>query len=108
MRHGKICGQFDYRRSFNKHNVSALALAQRRVSQSGGSVSNYAFKHFEENWVGRATYDYDGKYLLEASMAVSGSEQFAPANRFGYFPSLETGWNAARENLRAVRLQALI
>lgn len=86
-------GQLDYRNAFHKHNVGGLALAQRRVSQSGAG-----FKHFEENWVGRATYDYDGKYLFEANMAISGSEQFAPSNRFGYFPAFAGGWNIAREN----------
>ncbi len=86
-------GQLDYRNSFQKHNVSALALAQRRVSQTAAG-----FKHFEENWVARATYDYDGKYLFEANMAISGSEQFAPENRFGYFPAFAGGWNIARED----------
>ncbi len=85
-------GQFDYKRSFKKSNFGALALVQRRISQGGAG-----FKHYEENWVGRATYDYDGKYLLEASLAVSGSEQFAPSNRFGYFPSFAGGWNIAKE-----------
>ena len=86
-------GQFDYKRSFKDNNFSALALVQRRTSQYGAG-----FKHYEENWVGRGTYDYKGKYLFEASIAVSGSEQFAPANRFGYFPSFAAGWNVAKEN----------
>ncbi len=85
-------GQLDYRNTFGKHNVSGLALAQRRVSQSGSG-----FRHFEENWVGRVTYDYNGRYLIEGNLAVSGSEQFAPSNRFGYFPAIAGGWNIARE-----------
>ncbi|MHA4845025.1 SusC/RagA family TonB-linked outer membrane protein [Flavitalea antarctica] len=85
-------GQFDYVNSFGKHNVSGLGLFQRRVSQSGAG-----FQHFEENWVARGTYDYEGRYLLEANLAISGSEQFAPQNRFGFFPAIAGGWNIARE-----------
>lgn len=85
-------GQLDWVRSFGKSNVTGLGLFERRISQSGAS-----FPHYEEKWSARATYDYDGKYLLEANIGISGSEQFAPANRFGYFPAMAIGWNVARE-----------
>lgn len=85
-------GQFNYARSFGKNNVSALTLVERRISQG-----NANFPHFEEKWSSRVAYDYDGKYLLEANIGISGSEQFAPANRFGYFPAVAMGWNAAKE-----------
>jgi len=84
--------QMNYARSFGKNNVSALGVFSRRNSQSGST-----FPHFEENWVARATYDYDGRYLLEANLGIAGSEQFAPANRFGYFPAIACGWNIAKE-----------
>ena len=84
--------QMNYARSFGKHNVSALGVFSRRNSQSGSS-----FPHFEENWVARATYDYDSRYLLEANLGIAGSEQFAPSNRFGYFPAIACGWNIAKE-----------
>ncbi|MEO7766193.1 MAG: hypothetical protein ABIS01_02160, partial [Ferruginibacter sp.] len=95
-------GQLDYRSSFGKHNVSALTLAQRRVSQSGAG-----FRHFEENYVGRATYDYEGRYLFEATIGISGSEQFAPKNRFGYFPAFAGGWNIAKEKFMKTLLPQL-
>lgn len=84
--------QFDYSRSFGRHNVSGLGLMKRRVSQIGDK-----FAHYEENWVGRTTYDYDGRYLFEVNVGISGSEQFAPANRFGVFPACAIGWNLGRE-----------
>ncbi len=76
----------------NSHNISGLALFQRRESQNGAS-----FPHYEENWVGRATYDFKGKYLAEFNVGYTGSEQFAPSNRFGLFPAFAVGWNAAKE-----------
>ncbi|MCX6309265.1 MAG: TonB-dependent receptor [Bacteroidia bacterium] len=89
----KYSAQIDYARSFGKHNVSALGVFSRRNSQSGAS-----FPHFEENWVARATYDYDSRYLFEANLGIAGSEQFAPANRFGFFPAVALGWNIAKES----------
>lgn len=84
--------QLNYFREFGDHTVTALGLFERRISQSGSS-----FPHYEEKWSGRGTYDYLGKYMIEATIGVSGSERFAPSNRFGYFPSVAVGWNAAKE-----------
>ena len=84
--------QLNYFKEFGSHTVTALGLFERRISQNAAS-----FPHYEEKWSARATYDYLGKYMLEATLGISGSERFAPANRFGYFPSVAVGWNAAKE-----------
>ncbi|HPR32560.1 MAG TPA: SusC/RagA family TonB-linked outer membrane protein, partial [Prolixibacteraceae bacterium] len=84
--------QANYARSFGNHNLSATAVFSRREYTSGS-----AFTHYEENWVGRATYDLKGKYFLEASVAHTGSENFAPGLRFGTFPSTAAGWLLSEE-----------
>ncbi|MGQ1783651.1 MULTISPECIES: SusC/RagA family TonB-linked outer membrane protein [unclassified Saccharicrinis] len=94
--------RLDYRRNFGSHNVSGLALFKRREWQSGS-----AFQHYEEEWVGRATYDFKNKYMLELSVGISGSEQFAPNNRFGIFPAYAIGWNVAKEPFMADLLPAM-
>ena len=86
-------GRLDYNRTFGDHTVTGLAMFGRRIAQSGS-----AFPRYEEKWSGRITYDYQAKYLLEATIGISGSERFAPANRFGYFPALAAGWVISREN----------
>lgn len=86
-------GQLNFARTFGNHAVTGLGLFERRIGQLGAG-----FPHYEEKWSGRATYSYDERYLVEATFGVSGSEQFAPANRFGYFPSLAIGWNIAKES----------
>lgn len=78
----------DYSRSFGNHNVTGLFVGQRRKFQN-----NVAFPHFEEGLVGRVTYNYKTKYLLELNAGVNGSEQFAPDKRYGFFPSGAIGWN---------------
>jgi hypothetical protein len=47
--------------------------------------------------VGRATYDYDGRYLAEVNVGYNGTENFAPGKRFGFFPAYSLGWVASQE-----------
>jgi hypothetical protein len=63
----------NYKRSFGKHNIGGLALFSR---QEGATGSNWLSKR--EDWVGRLTYDFDGKYLFETNGAYNGSENLAP------------------------------
>ena len=82
----------DYKRSFGKHNVTALALMSRHQKNSGTD-----FAYYNESWVGRATYNFDKRYLLEVNIGYTGSERFAPSNRFGFFPSGAVGWVVSEE-----------
>ena len=36
--------------------------------------------------VGRVTYDYQTKYMIDLNMGYNGSENFAKGRRFGFFP----------------------
>ena len=47
--------------------------------------------------VGRVTYDYDNKYLIEGNVGYNGSENFAPGNRYGFFPAVSGGWVLTQE-----------
>ena len=51
-----------------------------------------------QSWFGRVNYDYDGKYLFEASLRADGSSRFAEGHRWGVFPSFSAGWNLHRED----------
>jgi len=50
------------------------------------------------SYVGRFGYSYDNKYMLEASFRYDGSVNFAPKNRWGFFPSVSIGWRISEEN----------
>lgn len=83
----------NYNRKFaEKHNVTALLLMHQRELRYGAD-----FPYHTEAYVGRVTYDYKGKYLLEANVGYTGSEQFAPSNRYGLFPSLAVGYTISKE-----------
>jgi len=45
----------------------------------------------------RFQYDYDGKYLLSASIRRDGSSRFAPNSKYGNFPSASAGWRISQE-----------
>ena len=57
--------------------------------------------------VGRLSYAYDSKYLVEGSFRYDGSYVFAPAYRWGFFPSLSMGWVLSREEFMQEAAPAL-
>lgn len=84
--------QLAWNRTFGKHNASAMGVFKREEYASGSM-----FKKYREDWVFRATYDFDSRYLLEANGAYNGSEQFGPGYRFDFFPSVAVGWYITNE-----------
>ena len=91
---------FDYARRFGKHNVGALLLYNQSKTyypwDSDGSIYQSIPKGYV-GLVGRVTYDYDTKYLLDFNIGYNGSENFAPGNRYGLFPSVSAGWIPSQE-----------
>ncbi len=84
----------NYNKTFaEKHEFSAMGIMTRRIFED-----NLDWKEKEEAWIGRVTYGYDYKYLLEFNGAYTGSEKFAPGNRFGFFPSAAVGYVVSQEN----------
>jgi TonB-linked SusC/RagA family outer membrane protein len=82
----------NYARSFGPHAVTGLLLLNRQEADK-----ETAFTYYNEAVVGRVTYDYAHKYLVELNMGYTGSERFAPGNRFGFFPSAAVGWVLSEE-----------
>lgn len=50
------------------------------------------------SFFGRVNYDYDGKYLLSASIRRDESSKFHKDYRTGYFPAASIGWNIHKES----------
>ena len=49
------------------------------------------------SWYSRVQYNYQGKYLLSASIRQDGSSRFGADNKYGTFPSLSAGWRVSQE-----------
>lgn len=91
-------GAINYDRSFDKHRVSGLGLFYSNDYNNafaGDFTSSIPERYL--GFAGRATYSYDERYFLEANFGYNGSELFAPANRFGFFPAFGLGWVVSNE-----------
>lgn len=123
----EIQGHLNYTNKFGKHGVSALVLLlqqERPQNRFNASRSGYEFSLFDVLSQGPATnaagtitetigggkerfalrsaaarinYDYDNKYMFQASLRRDQSENFAPDVRTGYFPAFSLGWVVSNE-----------
>ncbi|MBO5581270.1 MAG: TonB-dependent receptor [Bacteroidales bacterium] len=92
---------FNYNRKFGQHNVGALLLYNQSKTyypwDSDGSIYQSIPRGYV-GLVGRVTYDYATKYLLDFNIGRNGSENFAPGRRYGTFPSVSVGWIPSMES----------
>lgn len=65
-----------------------------QIAGTNGTLSEFAL----ESYFSRASVSYQDKYSLSALIRTDGSSKFAPAVRWGVFPSISLGWNVSREN----------
>lgn len=86
----------DYDKKIGDHSFTLLALGKASIYKlptNGGYNTPSGIMGF----VGRATYNYKGRYLGEYSMGYNGTEQFASGKRFGFFPAFSVGWVITNE-----------
>jgi TonB-linked SusC/RagA family outer membrane protein len=110
-----------YEKSFGKHNLNVLVGSSRETynynetgafrrslpsndltdvnagSTEGMTATGLSYESKLGSYFGRVNYDYQGKYLLEASMRYDGSSKFAAEKRWGVFPSFSAGWRVSEE-----------
>lgn len=53
------------------------------------------------SFFGRANYSVNNRYFLTATLRRDGSSRFAPANRWGLFPSIALAWDLKEEGIFA-------
>jgi len=118
----ELQGHINYDRRFGKHGISALALVLQKENQGTGIygarnsyessalqilnfgpalnevLSDGESKTALRSAAFRLNYDFDGKYLFQASLRRDESENFAPKERVGYFPAFSAGWLITRES----------
>lgn len=119
----------NYTLKINKHNLTAMAglsFNERYNFNLSGSVNeiskpeNPSFwyisyqtsgatktitggtpsKSADFSYFGRLSYDYDGKYILQASLRADAADlsKLSKDARWGYFPAISAGWVASNEN----------
>ncbi len=114
--------QANYVRAFDKHklNISGIVeltstrgddiMAKRLYADfftndiidqgTSTTASNSGKRYFGKYaaYIGRANYDYAGKYLLEVVARYDGSYRYAKVNRWAFFPSASLGWRISEES----------
>ncbi|MBQ7771470.1 MAG: TonB-dependent receptor [Bacteroidales bacterium] len=86
-----------YDRSFGYHKVGGLILYNQSRNYYP-STYTYIPRSYA-GLVGRVTYSYMTRYLLDLNVGYNGSENFAPGKtRFGLFPSFSAGWVLSGED----------
>lgn len=112
----------NYNASFGKHNIGAmlgyenyvlksetLSAARDQYELTGYPYLNIGPEDFQTNSgsgevytsnsiFGRLTYDYAGRYLVQANVRHDGSSRFAKKYRWGTFPSFSAGWVLSEES----------
>lgn len=78
---------------------NALIVVQPFVDANGVQQGTFNLKSQIGllSYLGRVTYDYQGKYLFSASFRADGSSYFAPGKKWGSFPAVSIGWLATQE-----------
>jgi TonB-dependent starch-binding outer membrane protein SusC len=111
--------QISFDKTFGKHYVNAIAVAEQQFGvgegiTSGGNYNTNSFTVITPNilnpavgggknettilsYLARVNYDYNGKYLLSASIRRDGSSLFAPGKKWGTFPAVSVGWRISEE-----------
>ena len=114
-------GQADYKKTVNNdHNISATLVAEARSSASRRASINKYYDFYTNDqidqatetnatssgnesesrnmsYIGRATYDYKGRYLVEFAGRYDGSYRYHPDVRWGFFPIISGGWRISDE-----------
>ncbi|MDQ7948860.1 MAG: SusC/RagA family TonB-linked outer membrane protein, partial [Pedobacter sp.] len=115
----------NFNRSFGSHNVSGLFLYERNTltgdnfyasrnlaipldqllagsptDQLGSMTTSQInlFNNQTASYVGKFTYDYQGKYLFETGFRADGTSKFAVDHQWGFFPYASAGYRVSEEN----------
>ena len=102
------------------HNVSAMVLYEEQYNKWDSFYaqremyldSEYLFAGEDENqvgsmdsigdisrraWIGRLSYDYKGKYIIDFTARYDASSRFPKSHRWGLFPSVSAAWRLSEE-----------
>ena len=115
-----------YDKTFDKHTINVV-LGQSAFENSGWTLgaSRNNLKDYSKPWINAATglaangdrdgwggpgvnhtmsslfarlsYNYDERYMVQATVRRDGSSRFGTNNKYGTFPSFSLGWNVMNE-----------
>ena len=94
-----IEGALNYKRLFGeKHDVNGILVYSQKETQYQNVDGLKLLPYRKQNLVGRISYGYDSRYMLEGSFGMTGSENFAEGHRWGIFPAVGAAWYISNES----------
>lgn len=86
----------------NTYSISGTGFASDAVPTLNAASSTSGSTTEVENslisYFGRLQYNFNSKYLMQASMRRDGSSKFGNNTKWGVFPSLSGGWRISEEH----------
>lgn len=73
--------------------LTPYVTSAAQITAGTASYTNFRI----ESMLARLNLGWDNKYLFGASIRRDGSSKFPKAGRYGYFPSVSTGWIVSNE-----------
>lgn len=84
---------FDYEKSIGSHSLN-LSLKGQRFADKAPERLDYR----NQGLAGRIDYNFKQKYFVGFTAGYSGSENFAPGRRYGFFPAGSAAWIISEES----------
>ena len=82
-----------YKTGFLSNNVQELFAG----STIGATNNSATIQTARQNYIGRVSYNYDDRYLLDVNMREDGSPNFPQGRQYGFFPSISGAWRVSNE-----------
>src|SRR5665648_743800 len=73
------------------------AIADRSKERVAGGTGGYSSRNLA-SYFGRIDYNFDERYIFQATVRRDGSSNFGPSHKWGIFPSFSLGWNVTHES----------
>jgi len=99
--HLNVTGVFERQGQKNWNETATGNQGNNNVKTLNGASNINANSLYNENLivslVGRLTYDYAGKYFVNAAIRRDGLSIWAPGHKYGNFPSASVAWRISQE-----------
>lgn len=84
---------------FANDGLGADNIGSGEYAKEEGVIGMSSYKNDRKliAFFGRVSYDWDGKYLLTASLRHEGSSKFGKNHKWGNFPAVSVGWRISKE-----------
>lgn len=81
-------------KNLSSNDLMTLNTGDPALAQNAEDIQTWAMSSF----LGRLEYNFNSKYLFQATIRYDGNSRLDPSSRWQTFPSLSAGWRLAEES----------